>query len=106
MITVETATDIALAYRELGAAETLLAEVENQIKKDSFETKDLRDAFGRRIDGLQLGVPTGDSGHRLFNVQWKLAKPILLAHIANIKANLLALNERAISEQNLENVSL
>jgi hypothetical protein len=102
MISVETATDIALAYREIDTAEKLLKDVQEQIDKRHHETCDIRDAFGRRVDGLQLGVPSGGNGHRLYQVDWELAKPILQAHILKIKGHLGALNAKAIAEQTLE----
>jgi hypothetical protein len=96
MITKETATDIALAYREIETAETLLAEITKALSQR--EMPDIRDAFGRPQGGLQLGVPSGINSHRLFNVQWSLAKPILQAHIADHQAKIVALNEKAKSE--------
>jgi hypothetical protein len=42
-------------------------------------------------------VPSG-SGHRLFDVPWSLAKPIIEAHIANQKAKIVALTEMAKCE--------
>jgi hypothetical protein len=90
MITKETATDIALAYREIETAETKAL--------SQREMPDIRDAFGRPQGGLQLGVPSGIGSHRLFNVQWSLAKPILQAHIADHQAKIVALNEKAKSE--------
>jgi hypothetical protein len=44
---------------------------------------------------VQLGVPSGDAGHRLFDVSWSLAKPIIEAHIANHKSRIAALSEKA-----------
>ncbi len=93
MISKETAMDIALAYREVETAEKLLAEITESMNRR--ETVDLRDAFGRRAGGLQLGVPSGHDGHRLFDVPWSLAKPIIEAHIANHKARIEALSEKA-----------
>jgi hypothetical protein len=96
-ITKETATDIALAYREIETAENLLSEVERQ--RDRFSgAPDVRDAFGRRVEGLQLGVPNGDNGHRLFTVPWNLCKPIIEAHIASKRAVISALNDKALIE--------
>lgn len=66
LISKETATEIAYAYREIETAETLLGEVVEAL--DRRQSPDIRDAFGRHQDGLQLGVPTGRSGQRLFNV--------------------------------------
>jgi hypothetical protein len=96
MITNETATDIALAYREIGVAEKLLADIVKSIER--HEEPDIRDAFGRRAGGLELGVPNSNNGSRLFNVQWSLAKPIIEAHIAQQKAKISALSEKARSE--------
>ena len=47
------------------------------------QAPDIRDAFGRLRDGLELAVPSGnDNSKRLFNVPWALAVPIIEAHIA------------------------
>ena len=96
MITKETATEIALAYREVEAAEKLLADVAEAV--DRFSGKDIRDVFGRRVDGLQLGVPSGDNGHRCFNLPYTVARPIIEAHIAQQRAVIVALSEKAVGE--------
>lgn len=96
MISQKTATDIAMAYREVETAEKLLAEI-----TDAFGHRgapDIRDAFGRHQDGLQLGVPSGSNGHRLFNVPWSMARPIIETHIANQRAIITALSEKAAIE--------
>lgn len=93
LISKETATDIAYAYREVETAEALLVEITEAL--DRHQMPDIRDAFGRRQDGLQLGVPSGDSSRRLFNVPWRLAKPIIEAHIAEKRACIAALTEKA-----------
>lgn len=90
--------DIALAYREVETAEKLLAEITDEVKRG--EAPDIRDAFGRQRDGLELGVPCGGQGHRLFRVPWSLAKPIIEAHIAQQKSIIAALSEKARSEIN------
>lgn len=97
MITSETALAIAYAYREIETAEKLLADVIEQIKQHGFP-KDIRDAFGRHVDGLELGVPSSNTSRRLFRVPWALAKPVIEAHIANQKAILGALNAKAKNE--------
>lgn len=99
MIKAETARSIAMAYAEIDSAEKLLADIEEALKR--HEEPDIRDAFGRRQGGLQLGVPHGN-GHRLLNVPWKLARPVIMAHIAGQKAQIVALNELAISEASSE----
>lgn len=96
MISIETATDIAFAYREIATAEKLLQDI---IKaRESRGGIDIRDVFGRRQDGLQLGVPSGENGHRLFNVPWSIAIPVIETHIAAQKAKLTVLNEKAMIE--------
>jgi hypothetical protein len=93
MISMQTATDIALAYREVERAETMLADVEKALEKRDIP--DVRDAFGRQTGGLQLGVPSGPSSHTLYNVPWNLCAPILRAHIAHHRNRIEALTELA-----------
>lgn len=92
-ISKETAVDIAFAYREVESAQALLAEITDALNRR--DTPDIRDAFGRRHDGLQLGVPHGNNGHRLFNVPWSLARPIIEAHIAQQQAIIATLSVKA-----------
>lgn len=92
-ISKETATDIALAYREIATAEKLLIEITDAASR--YESNDIRDVFGRRVEGLQLGVPSGKDSHRLFMVPWSMARPIIQAHIARQKGDLAVLNEKA-----------
>lgn len=89
--------DIALAYREIETAESLLAEIVEGLQRRQLP--DVRDAFGRQQDGLQLGVPHG-TGHRLFNVPWSLAKPIIEAHVAHHRSRIAILTEKAREEMN------
>lgn len=96
MISKETATDIALAYREIGAAEKLLNDVREAV--DRFSGSDIRGVFGRRVQGLQLGVPSGDNAHRCFNLPYSVAAPIIEAHIAQQRAIIVALTEKALGE--------
>ena len=93
LISKTTAMDIALSYREVETAEKLLGEIKESLERR--EAPDFRDAFGRQANSLQLGVPSGNSGHRLFEVPWSLAKPIIEAHIANHKSRIAALSEKA-----------
>ncbi|MGX7709272.1 hypothetical protein [Methylobacterium sp. Gmos1] len=96
LISKETATDIAFAYREIETAEKLLTQICEALGRG--RSPDIRDAFGHQQGGLQLGVPHGDNGHRLFNVPWRLAKPIIEAHIAEKRACVAALTEKARAE--------
>jgi len=93
MITKETATEIAYAYREIETAEKLLADIKEAM--DRRTVPDIRDVFGRRQDGLQLSVPSGESGHRLFNVPYAIVQPVIETHIAHHKARIAALTEKA-----------
>ncbi|MGM0584251.1 MAG: hypothetical protein ACQEUZ_06340 [Pseudomonadota bacterium] len=99
-ITKQTAMDIAFAYREIEAAEELLSKIEETL--DRREEPDVRDAFGRRQGGLQLGVPSGSSGHRLFDVPWNLARPIIEAHISRQRSLIAMLTEKARVEMDGE----
>jgi hypothetical protein len=96
MISKATATQIALAYREIEASEKLIEDVAKAM--DQFGTTDLRDVFGRRVNGLQLGVPSGNNGHRLFDLPFSVAQPVIEAHIAQQRAVIAALTEKALGE--------
>ena len=96
MISEETAVDIAFAYREIEVAKELLAKIEEETSK--HREPDIRDAFGRPVGGLQLGVPSGPGSHRIFNLPWHLARPIIQAHIASKEALIMALNEKVRAE--------
>ncbi len=92
----DTATDIALAYREIEIAEELLEKVTKEVSRGT--APDIRDAFGRQVAGLELGVPSTGGGRRLFNVPWNLAEPIIKAHIATQRAAIEILTEKAKAE--------
>lgn len=97
MISQETAEMIWCAYREIRAAKLVLEDME-KARSDGGEDEEyaatLKDAFGhRRL--LQLGVPSGQSGHRLYGVAPRLAESVIKAHIAESEAELVRANERA-----------
>ena len=96
MLSKQIAQDVALAYREIEVAEKLLDEIDQALSRR--ETPDIRDAFGRRTGGLQLGIPSGSNAHQLFDVPWTLARPILVAHIAQLKGAIEALTVAALAE--------
>lgn len=98
MISKQTAMDIALAYREVETSEKLLAEIDEAIERRTVP--DMRDAFGRRYGGLQVGVPSSSNAdsQQLFNLPCNLARPIIRAHIAEQKALIEALCEQARAE--------
>lgn len=103
MITMKTAEAIWAAYREIETAEKLLADLESERTKP-FAERDkhaptLADVFGRK-QHLQLGVPCGQNGHRLFNVAPELAESVIRAHVAKMNLALVEANERARIELN------
>lgn len=105
MITPETAAAIWSAYREIAAGEKLLADMAAEQEKP-FSEKDkyaptLHDAFGRQRH-LELGVPSGQSGHRIFQVAPELAESVIRAHIGKKKSELVEANERARIELGTE----
>lgn len=98
MITQQTASDIWTAYREIAASEKLLADMETE-RNAPFSDREkhaatLKDAFGQRRH-LQLGIPSGENGHRLFQVSPQLAESVIRTHIAQKRAELAEANERA-----------
>lgn len=97
MITKETAERIWIAYREIAASEKLLGDMKTEREKEypvDTMAPTLDDAFGRR-QHLQLGIPSGQNGHRLFYVSPLLADPVIRAHIAAKRAELAEANEQA-----------
>lgn len=97
MITQETAARIWNAYREIATAKELLAEMEKANK--GLEGPTPREEWRRKYE-YQLGVPTGVSSHRLYNVSPKLGESVIRAHIANQEAELAEANEQARIELN------
>ena len=94
-ITQETAAAIWTAYREIEAAEKLLSDIEKESEWEHDKTAPvLKDAFGRKRN-LQLGVPSGENCHRLFDVPMQLAGSVIRAHIAAKHEELAIANERA-----------
>ena len=96
MIGFECAARIACAYREIEVAEGLLDKVNEAIAKG--DGRDIRDVFGRPHRALQLGIPSGDNGHRLLDVSYELAVPVIEAHIALKRAQISALSQAAFAQ--------
>ena len=95
LISKETAQQIAYAWREIDVAQKLLEEISQEVERQG--RIDIRDAFGRQMHCLQLGVPQGAASHRLFDVPWKIARPIIELHIAEQKALIEALSAQVHS---------
>lgn len=101
MVTKDTAALIWTAYREIESAEKLLADMRETRERAQADphAATLRDAFGR-VRQLQLGIPSGENAHRLFDVSPVLAESVIRAHIENKRAELNEANERARIEAN------
>ena len=99
MITQQTAEHIWRCHREIHAAEKLLEDMAESEQRfhDDVRAETLSDAFGRQRN-LQLGVPSGESSHRLFDVAPSLARSVIRAHIENKRAELVEANEQARME--------
>lgn len=95
MITKQTAYDIWIAYDEIDKSKKILADLEELLKKG--EEMNLRDTFGRHRC-LQLGVPSGESSHRLFDVHPGLAIEVIKAHIAKKQSELAVMDCRVALE--------
>jgi hypothetical protein len=81
MITKETAMRIVWTYQELENSQKLIDDMAERLAKDADKTyPNLYNAFGER-KGLKLGVPSGDNGHQLFDVNADLAVKIIEKHI-------------------------
>ena len=96
MITQETAAAIWQAYREIDAGQKLLADMAEIRSREKLDRNapTLADAFGRRRQ-LELGIPSGENGHRILGVHPVLAESIIRAHIENKRAELATLQEKA-----------
>jgi hypothetical protein len=99
MITKETAGRIWNCYREIEAADKLVADMREEAERwdKEPEAATLRDAFGKRRH-LELGVPSGKDCHRLLRVCPSLAAQVIAAHRANMAAELSEANEQAQRE--------
>lgn len=91
-ISLKTASRIIVAYREIENATELLDKLE-KATSDPFEP--IRDVFGRPKNCLQLGVPSGDTAHRILEVRPDLAMVCIKAHIDDKKIDLANANREA-----------
>lgn len=91
MISKLTCYHIWNCHNEIEKANELLKAMAEKLAKD--ETKkapELDDVFGRPR-GLQLGVPSGDSGHTLYGVGIELGVKVIEQHIKDRQARLVEL---------------
>jgi hypothetical protein len=91
-ISKETAGRIWTCYHEIEMGTKLIKDMSESIERG--EDPNPRDTWGRRRC-LQLGVPSGESAHRLLDVQPKLALSIIRAHLADKQRELVESFEQA-----------
>ncbi|MDP1530286.1 MAG: hypothetical protein Q8M05_12970 [Rhodoferax sp.] len=96
MIKQETAAALWRAYREIEAGEKLLTDMKEIRERERLDktAPTIRDAFGHPRH-LQLGIPSGENGHRLLDVSPVLAESVIRAHIEQKRADLAEANEVA-----------
>jgi demethoxyubiquinone hydroxylase (CLK1/Coq7/Cat5 family) len=87
MITKETAVKIWHCYNEIESAEKILTDLAESLKKSPDEAPTLSNAFGERC-GLQLGVPSGNAGQRIFGVNTEMGVKVIEQHIQDKKKRL------------------
>lgn len=99
MITQKTCEAIWHTYREVEAGHKLLDDLKKERERTRVAPNQpcLKDAFGR-VQQIQLGLPSGENSHRLYDVSPELAESMIRAHIANKKAALANLQETARAE--------
>ena len=95
MISKETCRQIWSCYDAIEKGHKLISDMKIELERTGDER--IIDAFGRK-KGLELGVPSGDSGHRIFNVRIDLGIQIIEANIKDNEAELERLNSIAIIE--------
>ena len=82
MLSKETCEKIWHCHREIETGEKLLADIKEVFEKNKYapDAQALKDVFGKRRD-MQLGVPSGQNSHRIFDVSYDLAEPIIRTHM-------------------------
>jgi hypothetical protein len=101
LIKKETLEKMWSCYREIAACNKLLEDIAEVKKNDHFKQFEgkLKNAFGERQE-FQLGVPCGESAHRIFGLSSDLAVSIITSHKAKMEALLIETNEQARIEIN------
>jgi|ERR1700760_1823036 len=81
MITKETCVKIYNCYEQIENGKKLMQDMAEVVKKDAEKkSPTLSNAFGERI-GLQLGVPSGSDGHRLYGISTELGVKVIEEHV-------------------------
>lgn len=103
MITKETACKIWACHEEIEKSEKLIKDMAEVLQQDKEKTfPNLYNAFGER-KGLQLGVPSGSNGHRIYDVNADLSVKIIEKHIEEKNKRLVELMAIAKIELRNEN---
>ena len=95
MITLATVKEIYSVYRDIEAGEKLLVEVDAELakEKDSIGFHGEVQSVARNCN---LGWPSmSNDSYRMYNVEAKIARAVIVAHLADQKAKLEKLNEVA-----------
>lgn len=90
-ITQQTAARLWTCHQEIANGTKLLTDLDEAIARG--DDPNPRDAFGRQRP-YQLGMPHG-GGHRLLDVSPRLARSVIVAHIAEKQLELVTVNEEA-----------
>ena len=92
MITNETAKEIAQVFREIDQGEALLAEVDKELAQESDHI-----GFHGDVESTarkcQLGWPSSRESYRLYSVEPKIARAVIVAHLVDQRAKLEKLNQ-------------
>ena len=91
MITRETVSELGRVMRDIEAGEKLLAEVDEQLAKEK-DSIGFHGEVRSTARACQLGWPSSDNGYRLYNVEARIARAVIVAHLADQKAKLEKLN--------------
>lgn len=95
MISKETAAKIWGCYDQIEKAKGLITSMKKALEESG--APDIPNAFGERR-GLQLGVPSGNSGHTIFNVSPELSIQVIESHIESHESKLNELRAIALIE--------
>jgi hypothetical protein len=100
MITKETCVKIWNCHNEIEKSKKLIEDMAKVLSNDeSKKAPTLDNAFGERR-GLQMGVPSGNDSHYLYNVNIDLGVKIIEAHIKQNEERLIELMAIAKIELN------
>ena len=102
MISVDTATAIYKCHHEIEMVEKLTANQCEHLKELDKSKSNPTELFERKPSTVTLGVPTGDSSHKILSVPIDVAEAILKKHAENLESELSDLEQSAILEMELE----